>query len=125
MEVTIPLKVCVTLGELLALRMRHLFSAADPEARRNDTGSLCGTGTLLSGYTAWESTCDLPVTIGWDWRIHPRQQGALWLREGLPRTNIQVMNREGQPLSPADNSRVLATWIDSLSWSDEVARAIA
>lgn len=122
---TVPLlRVRTTVCELFALRMRHLFSVADPDFVHERPERRCGTPTLLSGYTEWSCACDVPITLGWDWRIHPAKDATLWLRDDFPRSNIQLMDSRGRPLAEADNLRVLATWVDTLSWKEEVARAI-
>jgi Domain of unknown function (DUF4902) len=120
-------QVQTTVQELLTLRVKHLFSAADPDATGTPPTQRCGTATTLSGYTEWVGDTKLPISIGWDWSIiphHTATHGTHWQRNDLPRTNIQLLNEHGQTLAWEDNLRVLATWVDARAWQMEVALAV-
>lgn len=125
MNVTSMGQVQATVQELLALRMRHLFSAADPEPTDAPVALRCGTVTTLSGYTEWVGEAELPISIGWDWRIDVEGQASRWRRDDLPRSNIQLLDEHGNALAWEDNLRVLATWVDALAWTGDVAQAVS
>lgn len=116
--------VQASMQELLALRLKHFHSAADPEAGHTPPQQRCGTATTLSGYTEWVGDTHLPISLGWDWRIEARDNTARWQRDELPRTNIQLVNEQGHPLPWDDNLRVLANWVDAQDWHHTVANAV-
>lgn len=127
-------QVQVNVQELLALRLKHLFSAADPAPTDAPTEQRCGTATTLCGFTEWLGDTVLPISIGWDWCIdiqpfrnlsEPHQPAAHWHRDDLPRTNIQLLDEHGHALAWDDNLRVLATWVDAQAWQHEVANAVS
>jgi len=133
MNLTAMGQVQVSVKELLALRLKHWFSATDLEAAGAQAKQRCGSITTISGYTEWLGDTELPVSIGWDWCIgiqlfsrlcEPPAQAAHWLREDLPRTNIQVVDEHGCALAWEDNLRVLATWVDAQAWQGDVAKAV-
>ncbi len=113
-----------TVQGLLNLVLTHYFSAVDADPTDLSTKQRCGTITVMSGYTEWIGSTKCPITIGWDWYIEANEQTVLWRRKELPRTNIQLMNENGQALAWEDNLRVLATWIDSHFWQKDVARNV-
>lgn len=124
MNITNMGQVQASVQELLALRLKHLHSAADPEPGNTPHLQRCGTATTLSGYTEWVGDTHLPISLGWDWRIQAHAHTAQWQRDELPRTNIQLVNDQGHPLPWEDNLRVLATWVDAQDWQHTVANAV-
>ena len=133
MNLTAMGQVQVSVKELLALRLKHLFSAVDIKPADALGKQRCGSITTISGYTEWLGDADLPISIGWDWcigiqlfsmRCEPPAQAAHWLRDDLPRTNIQVVDEHGCALAWEDNLRVLATWVDAQAWQSDVAKAV-
>lgn len=124
MNITNMGQVQASVRELLALRLKHLHSAVDPEPSGTPPQQRCGTATTLSGYTEWVGDTHLPISLGWDWCIQAHAHRAQWQRDELPRTNIQLVNEKGQPLHWEDNLRVLATWVDAQDWQHAVANAV-
>lgn len=124
MHLTKSGQIQVTVQELLELHLTHLYSALDTDSSNLPQAQRCGTATTLSGYTEWLGADELPVSLGWDWCITAIHHQAHWQREALPRSNIQLLNENGQALTWEDNLRVLATWLDTQSWQREVALAI-
>ena len=114
----------VSVPELLALRLKHLHSAADSEPSNTPPQQRCGTATTLSGYTEWGGDTHLPISLGWDWGIEAHAHTAQCQRDELPRINIQLVNERGHPLPWEDNLRVLATWVDAQDWQHTVANAV-
>jgi hypothetical protein len=117
--------VQATLEELLNLGMQHFFSAVDMELFDLPIHQRCGTVTVLSGYTEWMASAEHLMTIGWDWCVLAKEHGMAWQRDELPRTNIQLLNQYGQAIVWEDNLRILAAWIDSHIWQNEVVRAVS
>jgi hypothetical protein len=134
MKLTNMGQVQVTAKELVALRLKHLFSATDIEPTDLPAERRCGSATSLTGYTEWQSDADVPISIGWDWCIGIRptctgsalfEQAAYWRRNDLPHTNIQLLDEHGRALTWEDNLRVLATWVDAQDWQTYVTKAIS
>ena len=127
-------QVQVSVKELLALRLKHLFSATDTEPTDIPTERRCGSATTLTGYTEWLGDAEVPISIGWDWCIcirptrlsgEPSEQAAYWQLNDLPYTNIQLLDEHGRALAWHDNLRVLATWVDARDWQTSVAKAVS
>ncbi|MGP1684394.1 MAG: DUF4902 domain-containing protein, partial [Giesbergeria sp.] len=117
-------QVQASVQELLGLRLKHLYSAVDPEPSGTPPQQRCGTITTLSGYTEWVGDTHLPISLGWDWRIQIHAQAGQWQRDELPRTNMQLVNEHGHPLPWEDNLRMLATWVDAQDWQNTVTNAL-
>jgi hypothetical protein len=134
MQITNMGQVRLSVQELLALRLEHLHSEAEPvPSQGHHALRQCGTTTTLRGYTEWQGVTKLPISIGWDWCIHtpttlglesPKGQPHCWQRDDWPRTNIQLLDEHGQPLPWQLNLSVLATWVDAQAWQTEVAQAL-
>lgn len=134
MNITELGQVQATVQELLTLRLKHCYSVADPEPATMPPEQRCGTVTTLSGYTEWLGDLELPISIGWDWSIdpystckpnEPAQQASRLQRDDLPRSNIQLLDADGHALGWEDNLRVLAGWVDTQAWQQEVAQAVS
>ena len=117
--------VQVTMQELLDLRLEHFFSAMDTDPADLSPEQRCGTYTVLTGYTEWLCSAKFTITIGWDWQVLTIEQSVHWKREQLPRTNIQLLNEDGQALAWEDSLRVLATWVDSQIWKNDTLQAVS
>ena len=134
MKLTNMGQVQVTAQELVALRLKHLFSATDTAPTDLPAERRCGAATTLTGYTEWLGDADVPISIGWDWciGIQPTrtssvssEQAAYWQRYDLPHTNIQLLDEHGHALTWEDNLRVLASWVDAQDWQTYVAKAVS
>jgi hypothetical protein len=114
----------LTLETLLSLPLKHLMSGID-DTQPNDTHA-CGKSTSLSGYTEWLSTTEPVITMGWDVALDTTSSvGPLWVRVGLPRTNVRLINTDATDMEWHRNLQALATVVDALPWQQEISRAIA
>jgi hypothetical protein len=125
MKITDMGLVQATMQELLDLRLEHFFSAVDAEPTGLSVAQRCGTPTTVTGYTEWLCSAEFPITIGWDWHVLTTEHSIHWQREELPRTNLQLLNEEGQVLAWDDSLRVLATWVDAQAWQKDVLKAVS
>ena len=125
MKITDMGLVQASMQELLNLHMGHFFSAVDSEPMTLSPEQRCGTHTTVTGYTEWLCSAEFPITIGWDWQVMMSARSVHWQRQELPRTNIQLLNEDGQVLAWEDSLRVLATWVDAQAWQKEVVHAVS
>lgn len=125
MKITDMGLVQATMQELLNLRLEHFFSAVDSGPEDLPPNQRCGTVTTITGYTEWLCSTEFPITIGWDWHVLTTEHRAHWQREELLRTNIQLLNEDGQALAWDDSLRVLATWVDAQTWQKDVVLAVS
>lgn len=114
----------LTLEALLSMPLTHLMSGID-DTLPNDT-HVCGQSTSLSGFTEWLSATEPAITMGWDAALDTTSAvGPLWVRVGLPRTNVRLINADATDMDWHRNLQVLATVVDALPWQAEISRAIA
>lgn len=124
MKITEMGVVQATLQELDALQLEHLWSVLDTEPWAGSPTQRCGRPTRVWGYTEWRAHADLPISMGWDWQIQTHNKKVCWLRDEWPRTNIQLLDGQGQVLNWQDNLQTLAVWIDRLGWQRQVKKAL-
>ena len=115
----------LSIDELLSLPIEHLISGLDgPE--HGPLARVCGSETVISGYTEWVSTSFPAVSIGWDWELqllwHDRP--FAWRRLGQPRTNVMLVYAAGGDTGWARNLELLSTVVDALPWQDRLVRAV-
>ena len=113
----------LTLDQLLSTPLEHLVSGVDVEIQSPTAG--CGRQTSLSGYTEWISTQDPTISIGWDWRMQASANGPRWIRVGLPRSNLMLMQDTGSDASWHGNLEILGTVVDALAWREIMPTAVA
>lgn len=104
--------------------MQHLVTSLDDEGGVRFATDACGRSTDISGYTEW--TCEtLPfVSLGWDWRIDYRHAPARWVRVGLPRTNVRLIDAERGPLQWQQNLEAMAEVVDAIDWQPCACAAV-
>ncbi len=72
--------------------------------------------TDISGYTEWVSETAPVITLGWDWRMEGAPGQARYLRTGLPRSNVMLVDDLRQDLGPANTAKLLEATIDKTAW---------
>ncbi|MBU2807200.1 DUF4902 domain-containing protein [Acidithiobacillus ferrooxidans F221] len=80
--------------------------------------------THISGYTEWVSETAPVITLGWDWRMEGASGQARYLRTGLPRSNIMLVDDQRQDLGPAITAKLLEAAIDKTAWPAVIQRHI-
>ena len=113
----------LTVDQLLSTPLEHLVSGVDLDA--NGTVAACGSETSLSGYTEWVSAQDPTISIGWDWRFQTLVAGVCWIRVGLPRSNLMLMQDSGRDTSWQGNLEILGTVVDALAWREILPQVVA
>ena len=114
--------VRLTQEQFQAIPLVHLLSGLDPDeplplhegANRTD----------ISGYTEWVSEVAPIITLGWDWRMEGASGHACYLRIGLPRSNVMLLDNLWRDLGPAITAKLLEVAIDKAAWSAAVQRYI-
>ena len=113
----------LSIEELLSTPITHLVSGVDAE----DCPKLstCGKATSISGYTEWVSTKDPTISIGWDWCIQSTPSGTLWVRVGLPSSNVMLIEDAGNDTGWQRSHDILATVVDALPWQEQLPHFVA
>ncbi len=114
--------VRLTLEQFQAIPLVHLLSGLDPDAPLHlHEGA---SQTDISGYTEWVSETAPIITLGWDWRMEGVSGQARYLRTGLPRSNIMLVDKLRQDLGPSNTAKLLEVAIDKTAWQAAVQRYI-
>ena len=114
--------VRLTPEQFQAIPLVHLLSGLDP-----DEFSPLHEGasqTHISGYTEWVSETAPIITLGWDWRMEGASGQTRYLRMGLPRSNIMLVDDQRRDLGPANTAKLLEAAIDKTAWQVVVQRHI-
>lgn len=122
MKVSADGLISLSMDELLTVGLKHYFSGLDEGLRPRLRD--CGRPVRVSGYTEWVNSANPKMSIGWDWRIETTPFGPLWIRVGLPRTNVLLVQPDGEATEWATNLRWLATVADALPWQEQVPHVI-
>lgn len=106
----------LSLDEILDVRMEHLLSGFVPEPPET---ARCGTPTSICGFSEWAS-CSLPrLSLGWDWRLCWMPGVVGFVRVGLPRSNVMLVDRHGVDYVWQRNLEILGTVVDALPWRND------
>lgn len=100
--------------------LNHVVSGVDTDGS-NDA---CGRLTELTGFTEWVTPTSPAITIGWDWKIEFRGGQSCYERLGLPRTNVMLVNGQGQDHGWEQNLNHLGQFVDTMPWPATVDEAI-
>ncbi len=101
----------------------HLLSGLDEDGLELPylKNEVCG----ISGYTEWVSSTIPIITIGWDWRLDVSQGKFRYVRVGLPRSNLMLVDSWQRDLGPIHTARLIEAAVDAIDWQDETAEAIS
>jgi hypothetical protein len=112
--------VRLTPEQFQAIPLVHLLSGLDPdEPLPLHEGA---SQTDISGYTEWVSETAPIITLGWDWRMEGSSGQTRYLRMGLPRSNIMLMDNLWRDLGPATTAKLLEEAIDKMAWQAVIQR---
>lgn len=109
--------------QLLDLRLYHLISGLDDDCTEH-VRLVCGQSLAISGYTEWLAHHDPLITIGWDWRVTTQASPVTYLRYGLFRTNIVLINKDEKKLGEQATQDFVGQFIDDFDWHTLVAKFI-
>jgi hypothetical protein len=98
-----------------SLDLVHLISGLDEDAPASASAAVA---TTISGYTEWITHSAPAVTLGWDWQMLGASSRVLLRRVGEPRSNLMIVDDEGDDLGHERSSAVLEQWIDIFRWQD-------
>lgn len=120
-QVTSDGTIRMSMAELSALTLCHESSGLYSEPL---PANECGRPTHLIGFTEWiaEDTLGRVVTLSWDWRIDPFTGECLM--EGLPYSNIELMDERGGAIAWRSALMLLAGYVGSLRWVESVRSVI-
>ncbi|MEO7241584.1 MAG: DUF4902 domain-containing protein [Variovorax sp.] len=108
------------LKTLHAVPLRHLISDIDDEA----PDAACGSASIISGYTEWVSATEPAVSLGWDWSLECSNGHVRCVRNGLPRTNVMVVDEEFRDYGWERSLDLLAGVVDQLGWSEQTHKMV-
>jgi hypothetical protein len=114
--------VRVSLDTMLSLPMRHLMSGLDEDTLAQ---CRCGTPTSISGYMEWVGTSLSHISLGWDWRLEITNGVLRYVRVGLPRSNVMLVDERHFDYGWQRNLQALATVVDALQWQKKASRLIS
>jgi hypothetical protein len=110
--------------DLSALGLSHLVSGLDDDSDERGGDRQCGACTTLSGYTEWVCDSEPRLSLGWDWQLDGQSADGRVCRLGLPRTNVLLLDRDGQALPWNESLQVLANFIDGFDWNTSAFQAV-
>jgi hypothetical protein len=114
--------VRLTVDHLNHTQMVHFFSALDDDHPEQLTPHVLPSP--VSGYTEWVSSGNPTLSIGWDWRMYTQDRQMICELIDTPRSNIMLINAEGQDLGDRETRRLLIQHIASLNWQPAAVSAI-
>jgi hypothetical protein len=107
--------------ELLQVRLGHLLSGLDEDPPDSLSRGLGATHATLAGFTEWSEDRSPAVSVGWDWRAGGPRCAQQYLRIGLPRTNLMLIDVRGRDLGFDLTAHRVAQWLDRQPWQVTVA----
>lgn len=114
-------RIGLTIERLLSVQLTHLMSGLDEDI--NDCAR--GESVVWAGYTEWiGEVANTRISLGWNIELGVQVGQGEWSRSGCPRSNICLLEAEGDAYSWEKNLVVLGTVVDALGWQQTVARAI-
>lgn len=111
------------LRSLQELNIQHLESGLDEECASNHVGD-CGTATRISGYTEWQCPLHAGLSIGWDWSLASDGASTTCERQGLPYSNLMLIDLQMNDLGEEATLLLLATAIDAAAWRAITRQAV-
>lgn len=103
--------------------LQHLQS--ELERRGEETYDCTWEGASASefcGCTEWLALADPPVSLGWDWVLLP--SGDVHLNPHSIRTNLMLVDDDGQDLGLAHSAEAVRRRVESSGWQRVVLAAL-
>lgn len=114
--------VRMPLSLFMELPLVHFLSGLNDEPIRQAVEG--GTEASISGYSEWLSDTFPRITVGWDWHLDLTTGIPRYLRDGWPRSNIMLIDADGQDLGDEATATSIAFWIDQAGWNNDVGKYI-
>lgn len=112
--------VRLTFEALTTIPLSHLISGLDTDCAE----SVCGRPTEITGFTEWTTQTNPAITIGWDWKIEFKDGHSRYERLGHPRSNLMLIDDQGQDHGWDKNLVQISQFVDSVPWSATVDEAV-
>ena len=113
----------MSLPVFMELPLVHFLSGLDNEPICQSVEG--GKEASISGYSEWLSDTSPRVTVGWDWRLDLTTGSPRYLREGMPRSNIMLIDPvNGQDLGEEATEASIAFRIDLAGLSNDAGKHI-
>lgn len=119
------------IARLLHQPMQHLLSCLDVETGRpqvSGSGALVATLTGCTEWvgTGWDSAAPGPaISIGWDWHAATLAGARRYVRSGVPRSNVMLIDARGHDLGFEATAVQMGMWIDRWQWEAAVAEYLS
>jgi len=108
--------------QLIFVDLHHLHSCLEPE---NPTSlSDYDRFSTIQGHTEWVTKTEPCISFGWDWELNTGNQKINYTITGHPYSNLQIIDRSNQDLSPPASQELLKKFIQNLKWEATVATYI-
>lgn len=108
----------------LRLPLVHFLSGLDEDSLHPPVHG--GIESTISGYTEWLSVSVPVVSVGWDWRLNLMTGAPNYKREGVPRSNVMIIDTEnGRDVGDEATAEAIALRLDHSGWEDDVRKQIA
>ena len=102
----------------------HLYSKADADSASPDDPRGAGAvAAVTRGVTEWVAQADRQVSFGWDWEYDPNSRRLLGLWHTL-RTNLKVVDDEGQDLGDSVTRLCAARLMTRAQWERALGEAL-
>lgn len=113
----------MSLFVFMQLPLTHFLSGLDNEPICQPVEG--GKNGVISGYSEWLSNTSPKVTVGWDWRLDITTGKPRYLREGMPRSNIMLVDPvDGRDLGQEATEASITSRIDLTALSNDVGKYI-
>ena len=113
----------LTLLRIMKVPLVHLLSGLDEDC--SESVFMESNVCEFSGYTEWVSSTVPVITIGWDWQIDVFRRGGRYVRVGVPRSNLMILDANQCDVGPIETAWQLENLIDAISWQEETVKAIS
>lgn len=102
------------------LHLCHFISGLDDELSEPPLKDGCAIS--ISGYTEWLSSTMPLISVGWDWHLDLATGTPVYVRDGLPRTNLMAFDSAStEDMGDQKTGHLLATLIDHLGWQEAIS----
>lgn len=106
----------LTRQQLDEITLTHLTTGLDEDGP--DLATAGAAPTAIAGYTEWLSS-PAGITIGWDWKMDVVDRKVVLRRVDTPRSNVLLLDDDGNDLTPAASQQGLAAFVDRIDWQAE------
>lgn len=110
----------ITRSALAQVQLTHFFSAEE----RADCIAAPTNAPTHFGYTEWVSQDQPTVSLGWDWSLTWIDHQPYCRTLLVPRSNIMLINDQGDDLGRAYTADALLSYISGLPWDSFIINTV-